>query len=455
MKLHARITAVTIASLALFGAAASARAEEPKFFEMSDGRFYDPTSGLSADSKGNLMKLLEAVMPVAPVTTAPDAAPLPPIQNNAGTIQAAVIRARAMLQERMEADAGKKPAVVTTYDVWVDVTLAIWDARTDEIRLVGAKKNGTGLKLDPLTAGDASVVVKKNNGVNSTFAVDQGERVVVAVRYPIFKDVSISKKKPKYELRDVIYTPYSSGLHTAEMVAWGQNTVRAEIAAAYEALRTSGVRSRAFPDRLLVDVIDPKLVEAIAIIEHVSLTALSPDNAEAGMGAFYVILAGNQNDAYVYARSSAGALGLVQFIPSTYAIMVKRKELNLIGDFTRGMTDPVNAIKAQIAYLDAILASMPLGVKDLYNVDPMRVNEYLAAAYNTGETRVKRAIVRWGDAWSEPHAAEIAALAKKTGARSAAVNLMKKATLLPETVTYVKKLRQALKQLSPPELPVT
>ncbi len=459
MRFQARFIAAFVVSLAFFGGVSAARAEAPKFFEMSDGRYYDPATGLTAESKGALMKLIEApaqdltVVETPPVQPADEATSTPALSEPAmGGLQNAIAQARALLQERIDADAKKKPVVVTNQNVWVDVTLAVWDARTDALQLIDVRKNGTGLKLDPATPDDTDVVVKRNNGVNSTFAVDDGERVVVAVRYPIFKDISVSKRKPKYELHDVVYTPYSDALHTAEMVAAGKSTLRNEIGAAYDALRASGAKSRAFPSQLMVDVIDPHLVESIAIIEHDGLGALTSEDPTA-VEAFYVTLAGNQGDAYVYARSSAGALGLVQFIPSTYALMVKHKELHLNPDFTRGMTDPVNAIKAQIGYLDSILASMPTGVKDLYNVDPSRVDEYLAASYNTGESRVRKAIALWGDAWSEPHPAEIAALAKKKGARSKAVKTMKNSTLLPETVTYVKKLRQALKLLSPPELP--
>ncbi len=460
MSIRTRLTAAAIVGLSFFGLAGTARAETPLMLEMSDGRFYNPASGLAAESRGALMKLIEAQLPT-PLTVEATATSVIPVVESptqpealAPTLQNAVLRARTALQERLDSAPKSKPDIVTSYDVWVDVTLAVWNSSTNEIHYIEATKNGTKLKFGD--APDAySISVKRSNGVNSTYVVDTPERVVVAVRYPIFTDISTSKKIPKYELHDVVYTPYSDGLHTAEMAVWGKNVLRLEINAAYEALRSTGVRSRAFPDRLMADVVDPHLVESIAIIEHVGLGALSGPNAEDAMDAFYVTMGGNQDKAYIYARSSAGALGLVQFIPSTYAMMAKRKELNLITDFTKGMSDPVNAIKAQIAYLDAILASMPLAVKDMHYVDPARVDEYLAAAYNTGETRVKRAIKQWGDTWSEPHTEEIAALAKKKGAKSAAVNTMKKATLLPETVTYVKKLRQALKVLSPPELPTT
>jgi hypothetical protein len=275
---------------------------------------------------------------------------------------------------------------------------------------------------------------------------------VVGVRYPIFRNVTVSAKKPRYQLEDVVYVPYSAKLHTPEMVAWGKETLDANVLKAYADYRALGLRSRAFPDRLLVDVVTPEQLEAIAIIEHLSEGSLLGANGRLAMESVYVVLGANQDDAYAYSRSSAGAKGLFQFIPSTYKLMAARKELKLDPDFETGMATPVNAIKAAVAYLDAELAGMPLAVKDLFAVDRDRVIEYLAAAYNGGGTRIRRAVAMWGDAWSEPHAGEIAAASKRHGARSATVTKMKNATLRDETISYVKKLRQTLAMLRPSPL---
>ena len=63
-------------------------------------------------------------------------------------------------------------------------------------------------------------------------------------------------------------------------------------------------------------------------------------------------LAANEDSAFDAAISSAGAAGLVQFIPSTYALMVKKRpDLGLIPDFREGMANHRNAVKAQVASL--------------------------------------------------------------------------------------------------------
>lgn len=440
--------AVIVATFAasLFGASAAHASDcGPGILQMADGRWYHLASGTSA---GTCTNLLNAISP-APTPEIPAVEALtpaaPPIAF--GTVRSAVERAKIMLQARVrELNEGQKPKIVTTYDLWVDITLAVWDPSSDAIALIEARKNGFRVEA-PIP-----VKVKRNNGVNSEFLLEDPDDVVVGVRYPVFRDVSVSSRKPRYRLEDVVYVPYSSKLHTPEMVAWGKETLDANVMKAYAQYRELGVRSRAFPDRLLVDVISPEQLEAIAVIEHLSEGSLLGANGRIAMESVYIVLAGNQDDAYAYSRSSMGAKGLFQFIPSTYKLMVARKNLGLDPDFETGMAAPINAIKAAVAYLDAELAGMPLAVKDLYYVNNDRVIEYLAAAYNGGGTRIRRSVNQWGDAWSETHATEIAAASRKHGSRSVIVTKMKNATLRDETISYVKKLRQTLAMLRPSPL---
>lgn len=445
MRNRLAVIAATFAASLMGASAAHASDCGPGIFQMADGRWYHFASGTSAYTCANLLNAI----PAAPEAETPPEAPAAPeaAPAAAGTVRSAVERAKAMLAARIEElNAGKKPEIVATYDVWIDITLAVWDPGTDAVTLVEAKKNGFRIEA-PIP-----IKVKRNNGVNSEFLLEDPDDVVVGVRYPIFRNVTVNAKKPRYQLEDVVYVPYSSKLHTPETVAWGKEMLDANVEKAYAEFRAMGLRSRAFPDRLLVDVITPEQLEAIAIIEHLSEGSLLGANGRLAMESVYVVLGANQDDAYAYSRSSAGAKGLFQFIPSTYKLMIARKELKLDPDFETGMATPVNAIKAAVAYLDAELAGMPLAVKDLFAVDRDRVIEYLAAAYNGGGTRIRRAVTMWGDAWSEPHAAEISAAARKHGASSLTVTRMKNATLRDETISYVKKLRQTLAMLRPSPL---
>ncbi len=403
MRNRTRLIAVVLAAAASLFGASSARASEcaPGVFRMADGLFYHIASGTSAASCANLLNAIGAA-PTDPASVPGAETPAPP----PGTLRSAVERGRAMIAERVAAKnaAQAKPIQVASTEAWVEIALAVWDEATDQIAIVpaGASFSKSGMKLDlHVPPGTLDIDVLRTNGVNSHFVVDNGRKVIVAVQSPIFKEKWITSKKRVYELEDVLYTPYSSSLHTSEMAAWGEATIDAMISQAYADLRAMGITSRAFPDRLMADVIDPKLVKAIAVIEHLGEASLAGVNAAKAEESFYVIMAGNQENAYAYSRSSAGAKGLVQFIPSTYKAMAARKELQLDPDFETGMANPRNAIRAQIAYLDLELASMPASVKDLVATDPARVDEYLAAAYNGGGPRVRRAIANLGDDWSK------------------------------------------------------
>ena len=71
-----------------------------------------------------------------------------------------------------------------------------------------------------------------------------------------------------------------------------------------------------------------------------------------------------------------------------------------------------------------ILASLPDSVKDLYQKDRGAAAEYLAAGYNGGEGRVKKAIQAWGADWSAAHGtyAGLTAKAKSLKTRIAQIN---------------------------------
>ena len=218
MRNRTRLIAAAFAAASFLGGSVALAADcGPGVFEMANGVFFHPGSGHQATSCAELQALLNGAAPEAapaPSEAPPVDAPAPPAP--APTLISAVERARQMLQARIDADvaAGKKQPIVNSYDIWVDVTLAVWDARTDQIALVHAGKSGAKLDVDP--NADVGISVRFNNGVNSQFAVDSGDKAVVAVRYPIFKDVTVKRNKPRYQLEDVVYTPYSDALRTPE-----------------------------------------------------------------------------------------------------------------------------------------------------------------------------------------------------------------------------------------------
>ena len=264
--------------------------------------------------------------------------------------------------------------------------------------------------------------------MNSLYEVKREDAVVVAVRYPILEPVLNGKKSIGYRLSEqAVYTPYSAALHTPEMVEEGAQRMDGFVQNAFAFFRTSGVMSRAQKGKNIADVIDPNLAKTILVIEHLDAAALVKDPKRA-VETVLVTIAANPDNVYGYSRSSANALGIAQFIPSTYASMAKRPELGLIQDVDRGSTVPENAVRAEVAYLDYILATMPAAVRESYGSDTGKINEYLAAAYNGGSSRVTYAIKIWDD--------QIAGILQPK-------QILSRARLRPETIGYVKKYRSA------------
>ncbi|MEK7496328.1 MAG: lytic transglycosylase domain-containing protein [Patescibacteria group bacterium] len=317
-------------------------------------------------------------------------------------------KGRDLLYEQMEAESAKKlvPKIVTNKDVSLEATLAIWDELTDNITLVRVLKNKK--TVDVLSPTDYKIKLKRNNGVNSEFDIISAPTAhVVAIRHPIFVSVGTTKR-PRYKLEDVVYVPYSDDLATPEVVAEGMAYLDKNIKAVYDELNNNKIKSRAYPGKLLAEVIDPTVVKSIIAIEHVSADTLIRGEADVYLRELFVILAANQNQAYAFSRSSARAFGLVQFIPNTYQQLRRiRPDLLLPADFEQGMSDPYMAIKAEVALLDHNLELLPKSIRLTYVSDPKSLGSYLAAIYNGGPSRVRKAISVCGEDWADDHVAAV------------------------------------------------
>jgi len=100
-------------------------------------------------------------------------------------------------------------------------------------------------------------------------------------------------------------------------------------------------------------------------------------------------LAANQGQAYAYAKSSAGALGLPQFMQSTYASVLENyPAAHLEPDFALGMGNLNNAVMASVLLLDLELTAVPKTTLKRIMDSSEQFSAFLAAGYNRNPVHV-------------------------------------------------------------------
>jgi hypothetical protein len=141
------------------------------------------------------------------------------------------------------------------------------------------------------------------------------------------------------------------------------------------------------------------VLRVLLINEHIDPSEFKSAGHARGLAErVLTIIATNREKAYAYSISPAGARGLVQMIPSTYALLLnKYSSAGLPGNFFACMTDPVNAVMAQVLLCDADWES--INARSFIPRD--RVGPYLAAAYNGGVGRVLSVLAHDQTEWME------------------------------------------------------
>ena len=302
-----------------------------------------------------------------------------------------------------------------------NAALAVWDGSPDgEIRLVSIRD---GISRTP----GFTVERKRYNGVNSDYRVTEPEGyVVLAGKF----DVGRGRSR-----RTAVYTPYTPGLHTPEMVAAGRAYLEALLDRAASELAAAGTASLADPGKLVTGMVDARTLLAILVVEHVRYDQAEELGLQRVVEEVLVVLAANGDDAFDHAVSRARAQGLAQFIKSSYLLTRRRyPAAGLPADFNAGTTDHLNAAKAQYCLADWTLAALKKEtLADLrlpgFEED---LGAYIAAGYNGGERRAAGAFYRYPGEWEKPRHG-----------------------LWRETVTYVRVFRAVYRQLFPAPDPAT
>jgi hypothetical protein len=251
-----------------------------------------------------------------------------------------------------------------------------------KIRIARAVKRDRSLEV--LTEG-VVLSLRRDNGINSDIQCLQPVNgIVVAAKYPVTNEGN--RFGPGEAVLEAIYTPYSPEIKTTEVVDRGMEFIDSLIERAYSRLSERGVFSRAFPGRPVVKVIPRDIVQALLLNEHIDPSEFRTAELTRPLAERVLTVIGtNKEKAYAYSISPAGARGLVQMIPSTYALIVgKYSEASLKPNFHSAMVDPVNAVMAQVLLCDSDWQA----IESREHIEAQRVGPYLAAAYNGGVGRV-------------------------------------------------------------------
>src|ERR1044072_5111419 len=251
-----------------------------------------------------------------------------------------------------------------------------------EIKIARAIKRDSGLEV--LTPGFV-ISMRRENGINTYFAcITPAGGKVLAVKYPISNEGNrFGTDEPVIE---AVYTPYSGEIKTEEVIKKGIEVQAHFIRKAYARLADRKVFSQAFAGQKIVDVIPVDVLQVLLMNEHIDPGEFKAAGlTQALVERVLTVIATNEDKAYAYSVSRAGARGLVQMIPSTYTLIAnKYPAAGLMRDFSKGMADPVNAIMAQVLLCDADWQS----IRARSEIPAERIGPYLAAAYNGGVGRV-------------------------------------------------------------------
>ncbi|HYE15395.1 MAG TPA: hypothetical protein VD968_13210, partial [Pyrinomonadaceae bacterium] len=259
------------------------------------------------------------------------AVPLKPAQPISYTkFRARVADAQRLLKSRLTLTASSTPPLTI-------VTLAALDPDTSRVHLLTLPKE-TFLRRGSetvMTTNEGLTVrlqVLRPNYVNTAVVVSEAatgrQLTPLVVEYPIEKFGRFREM--------AYYTSAHPALLSPDLVKHGQSYVRNMLDLAAKRLKDKG------------KVISPELVdiaERLCVVEHVDHGRFRAEDRKRLYEEVYALFALNELDTYRYSVSSAGAGGMVQMIPATYATVRRmHPSVGLNPDFVAGMRNHGNAL---------------------------------------------------------------------------------------------------------------
>ena len=274
------------------------------------------------------------------------------------------------------------------------VTLAALDPETSEINVFSVSKDAflvKGANLQGMTQLGRSVRLQviSANGVNTAVTVTDvatGRALVpLVVEYPIVRGGSVTET--------AFYTSAHPALLSPDIVSAGNTYVTTMLETAAKRLADNGVAVS--PD--IVNV-----AEHLVIVEHTDHKRFLNEDRGKIYPEILSLYALNQGDTFRYSVSSAGAGGMIQMIPKTYAgIRQQHPSVNLKPEFVDGMRDHANALEAMLLYVNDTwnyLQKSPEVQGALHNGIAAKA-ELLAAGYNSNPMRLPAYLKNGGAGW--------------------------------------------------------
>jgi hypothetical protein len=304
-------------------------------------------------------------------------------------IKSKIAEAKREMMSKPQLIASEDPKLQTSW-----VRIAFMDPQNERIDFVTLNKDlylKTNAVNVGMSAAGKSVTVRtiRANGVNTPIQIvdSRGTALLpLMVQYPV-------EKGGKY-VETAYYMSTHPGLVTADVVSAGRLYVHNVIEISREKLRAKGIN---------IQPAVADIAERLATVEHVDHDRFRKEYQPNIYNDIFTLYALNEGQTYRYSVSSAGAGGMVQMIPSTYA-MIRRlyPNVGLMPDFVEGMRNHVNATQAMLLYMQMTWndISTNASVANAMASGIATQKQLMAAGYNSNPAKLGGYINRGGADWT-------------------------------------------------------
>jgi hypothetical protein len=322
--------------------------------------------------------------------------PIPTTNTTNSTIQTLTIgQIKAKLEEAKREMTARPITIADTNGTFTtnSVRIAFYDWDTKKLDYVVMTKDSFLTKDGEFfvtSANSKSLKIKivRPNGVNTPVIISDYTN---KVHLPLMVQYPVERNGTYYET--AYYMSTHPGLVTPEVVNAGKLYVRNTIDIAREKLRQKGLF-------IAPNIAD--MAERLSIVEHVDHYRFRTEYHPNIYNDIFTLYALNEGQTYRYSVSSAGAGGMVQMIPSTYA-MIRNRYYNagLMPDFVEGMRNHVNASQAMLLYIQMTYTDL-VANQTVFNAIQTGLAteaELMSAGYNSNPAKLAGYIKRGGENW--------------------------------------------------------